>query len=382
MTTQNKPPLSKPPGKPRAPAKPAWLQLAQAFVAGALAPSRLMLAAFLISTLLMLVLALWMFSPSGMRGYAGTFIPRTTNDAEGFVTVEALRIAEQQQRPNLVILGTSTIAQGLGREQAIQQALAQAGAGDWDVHMLSTPLQSPLDQVTLLDTVLSNRGEGAAPVLVVIGQGVLRLQWTAKKMLDFENHARLGLRSEWTDRDVEAMGGTVRPYYGWAPFDNYRFMLLNGTEAIMRLFAQRPAERVIDSYSPGLLSIPYQERNRSLTLQYLAKAVEQSDALFDLQRRLEQRLQAIPGVHLAYLQEGLSPDLHDNLAHAEAYKKGEASLSAFLSSVSVPYWPIFDDVNVADGEFYDDYHVVRGVTQERLRADFARHVAELKILGR
>ena len=121
------------PQKPsQKPPAPLWRRLLAEAWRGATEPSAPLLAVCLIAFAATLALGAWMFTPQAMAGPAGDYIARSGQDGDAFATVNAIRLARRPQHaPTLVVLGTSTIAQGLGGEHVVarrRHRLAKHGA--------------------------------------------------------------------------------------------------------------------------------------------------------------------------------------------------------------------------------------------------------------
>lgn len=216
--------------KPPTRALPFWQQAAGALWQGFSEPSMLAFRVFLVALAATLVFCLWFFSIATLAGPMGRYLPRSALDAEGFATHEALRTGHEMPRhPRLIILGTSTVAQAIGSGVAMEKQIDAGTGKDWQVVMLVTPLQSPVEQFALIETALASQTADSPPVIVALGFGVQRLRWTPEQTLRFVTHPRLGLSSDWADDEVRAIGGAS---------------LVEGGLLHLRQSAVRSAERV------------------------------------------------------------------------------------------------------------------------------------------
>ena len=364
-------------GRGSAPAipPPAWRIALGEFWTGFSEPSRLaaltLVAAFAVSV----AGAFLYFSPRTLAGPLGDYLPRSAQDAEGFVTVDALRLgAEVTERPLLLVLGPSTLAQAFGEPREVDAALAGAPGGPWKTHMLVTPLQSPFDQIALLETALADRPRGAPPVVVALGMGIQRLAWSPERLIDMEAQGRIGLRSDQVDSEMERIGATPRPRYGSYLLDNYRFVLVNATEALARLALARPARRQVAAYDSGDVVADADRARETLTARLL-EGPRNRDYFFGLHARLAARLAQIPGVSLVLIEERLSPALLEAEGLAALDFSGQTEFAAFAARIGAQYWPVMSDARLVAAEYHDDLHVRSGPPQDRVRAAFADRFA-------
>ncbi|MGR3661221.1 MAG: hypothetical protein ACU0CA_08550, partial [Paracoccaceae bacterium] len=149
---------------------PAWKLALDEFWAGLTEPSQLGFFAMLAGLASVLVFAFWFFSLATLAGPSGEYLARSEKDAEAFATIEALRLSQNRGNdPLLLVVSSSTLAQAIGEGEILLERLDEANLGNWSLRMLTTPLQSPLDQFALLDFALSGQDETSPPVVVIFG---------------------------------------------------------------------------------------------------------------------------------------------------------------------------------------------------------------------
>lgn len=369
------------PRKTKAGSEPLWRKWLQAFWQGMMAPSAATLVICVVVFVLTIPVALWLFSPAGMVSRSGDFIPRSGIDAEAYATVNAIRLAQDRTgAPQLVVLGSSTVAQAIGSERRLSEAIAAQTQDAWDVRLLTTPLQSPWDQLTLLETVLAGRGADAPPLVIAIGISPVRMNWNDERLVKHETTPRLGLRSEWVDAEMRRLGAPVRPRHGSYWLDNSRFVLLNGTEALARLVLQRPATRRIDSYALGDRPLPVEKRPRGFMLAEYRKNAANAPVFFAHHRYLIDRISGSPNVRLVFIEEALSPDFVGRGGIETDYAARSRLIQDFVARMGIEYWPIITDARLREDEYYDDLHILRGAPQDKVRRAFAgsfgRYVAQ------
>ena len=363
-------------------AAPGLKDHAAAFWTGFTEQSRTAFYAMAATAAAMLAAAIWFFSPATLAGPAGAFAARSSLDAEAFATVEAVRLAATpQERPRLLFLGSSMIAQAIGRPDRLEEALdARPETAEWEAHMLTTPLQTHLDQLTLIETALGGRRDGDPPVVIAIGVGVQRLALDPERIAGLERSGRLGVRSDWADEELAESGGTPRARFGLAALDNFHFVVNNGPVVLLRMLSLRPATRHLASYARGE-AVPAEARPRDLTLRQIRKGQaiggEAGDeGYMDVLARLDRRLDALSGVYIVLVDERLSPDMlaYEDLREvsARAYRDFAAQAAAFGGA----FIPMMRDADLAGGDYHDDYHIKIGAPQDRVRAAFAAAFAD------
>lgn len=366
---------SKKAAKPVAP-KPLWQQMLGALWAGFSQPSALAFKVFVLAFSASLALCVWFFSENTLAGPMGRYLPRSPLDAEGFATVEALRSGHTAPtRPRLFVLGTSTVGQAIGAGQEVHdQILAQTGQ-DWDIILMTTPLQSPLDAFALLDRALESQGADSPPALVVLGTGVLRLRWDAAQMLEFAAMPRLGLRSDWHDAELAGLGGTPAPRHGIYLWDNLPFVLINGSESLLRLAALHPAKRVVDQYAQRGLTPQTRQKIRDTIGTEIRAAVQTGIPAYLAQlERLHALLDTRPGTKLILIEEPLSPGLIATQNLAPVRTTLDAALAPFLTRHDMAYWPMRDEAALRDDDYFDDLHIKPGPAQTRAQTALVGHI--------
>jgi hypothetical protein len=361
-------------GAKPAPVKSFPIQAGAAFWQGFSEPSGLAFRVFCVALLATCAFCFWFFSETTLAGPMGRYLPRSALDAEGFATHEALRSGHHApDRPRLFVLGTSTVAQAIGDGEAVQERIREATGQDWDIVMLATPLQSPTDQFALLDRALESQSEDSPPALVALGFGVQRLRWNTEQTLEYAAMPRLGLRSDWADAEVRALGGTPAPKTGIYLWDNLAFVLINGSETLARIATLHPAKRLVDQYAHGMSHRPKQEVRDTLGAEIRAAAPEQP-AYFAQIDRLAADIATVPHVRLVLIEEPLSPELIADQDLAPVRDALDAALAAFIADRPLEYWPISTEAGLTGRDYFDDLHVQPGAPQKKIQAALADHV--------
>lgn len=360
------------------PRRPGLKDHAAAFWAGFTEQSRASFFAMAATAAAIVAGMTWFFSPATLAGPMGAFAARSALDAEAFATVEAARLARAPQtRPRLLFLGSSMVAQAIGRPEVLEAALdGRAETAGWDVHMLTTPLQTHLDQLTLIETALAGRRADDPPVVVAIGVGPQRIALDHERLIRLEGSGRLGVRSDWADEELALIGGTPRPRYGLAVLDNYRFALNNAPASLLRILSLKPAARQFASYARGD-AVPAEARPRDLTIQQIRKGQEAGDDGYSSAlERLSRKLDEAPGVHLVLIDERLSPEMlaYEDLEAVAA--RTDRDFAEQVMATGGAYIPMMREAGLGGADYHDDYHVKVGAAQERIRAAFAAGFAD------
>lgn len=306
-------------------------------------------------------LLLWLFSPTVMAGKFGDVIPRYTNDTGAFATIEAFRIARHNHAiPSIYILGSSTIAQAFDEAGVVQKNLRQALGQDWQVHMLTSTLQSPLEQAALIETIFANHSADAAPKIVVFGAGYARISWHNERILTRWEDRLIGVLPQNTHELARDLGhtGARLGLYHW---DNRNFILLNGRKALERLLTARPAKRDLAIFAnPGRRpkNDPAKVSNR------IIKSRNNISDFFALEQKI---LDLIPSEQSAviYIDEGLL------MAPSETLEETKAEINAARREMTegkrVTFHQLFEEADLTPEMFHDPIHLKNGPIQTKLQ---------------
>jgi hypothetical protein len=326
-------------------------------------------------------LTAWLFQPAVMAGPLGDFVPRSGRDADAFVLVEALRLqADGGQSPAVVFMGSSTVAQmvadGARLEAELDRALdtPDGRTTGWELHSLATPLQSPLDQLRLLETALADRPADAAPAVVVIGMGLTRVGWTPAKLRENNKANRIPLDSDWAEAELARIGMPVpEPWPIWS-IEHRDFVALNAPKSLLRLGLGRPARRDADSYARG--TVPSRQQVEALQAS-VADGMADSAGFHALSERIVRRLQALPGVTVVFLEEPLSPDFLQDPTMAADAARFRAEVAAVAGRTGVAVWPAVSEAQLAPADYFDALHIREGAPQIACQDRILSHLVPL-----
>jgi hypothetical protein len=355
----------------------AWRQALATFWDGFTTPSKLAGFAFLGSILLSIATTLFLFNESSLSGSLGKYVPRSGLDGDAFATIEALRTGSNKpERPRLIILGPSTIAQAIGSTDILETEIFEQIGQDIDVVALTTALQSPLDQFALIDRALKTQTAESPRVIIAISQGMQRLRWTPEKILQEKQESRIGFRSDWEDAEITLLGGQAAKNYGFYAADNLRFVLLNGAVALTRFVFRAAPVRVLDQFSNGPI-VQVERRHRDLIARQIRKGLSNQDDYFKQLQRLVNRVATVPNTRLVFLDETLSPELVSSQALEGEQTAIKQAFQNFANQNVIQLWNIVENAKIPMEDYHDDLHVSRGVAQEKIRIALIDQIAKL-----
>ena len=351
-----------------------FVSAAAALWAGFVQPSFLALAVMAVVFVTAASGILFGVTPSVMAGTLGQYVPRASDDSEGFATRDAYRLADPTvpagDKPRLYVVGNSLIAQALASKPALERDLRIASDRDWNVTVMTTPLQGPLDEAALADFATRQH-----PGTVVLSIGFDRFYSNQNQLLRYYKMARLGLRSDLVDEQVrDILKAKPRRQTGVFLVDNRNFVLRNATMTGLRFLAQYPAEQKIDVYlfeqTHVKLSTYSREILNSLRANYrhdgvAVKLLESTAAM------LRER-----GSHIVFFQIPISDALLTDPADRRRYDIHLANSVALAKRLGGYYCEPRADARPPSQAFRDYYHIADPASQEKLRVTLARCVTD------
>ncbi len=351
--------------------------VAAALWEGLSTPSALAFRAFLASFLATIAFCCWFFTEDVLSGPMGRYLARSSLDAEGSATHAALRAGHFPPRhPRLFVVGDSKIAQAVASGVALRDLVQKATGRDLEMVELATPLQSPTDQFALLDRALASQSADSPPALIILGTGIDQLRWNNATALKYAERPRLGLRSDWQDAEITALGGTPKVRTGFYLWDNLPFALLNGSEALFRIALRSPAVPEADQYARAVAELPQAEIRRVVGDE-IRSAVRDHSEYFDQIDRLATRLERVPNTRLILIEEPLSPALIADQALEPLRDGFDIRMRTFIGGRNIAYWPIAKEAGLAVEDYFDDLHINVGAAQTRIQAAIAAHVVAM-----
>jgi hypothetical protein len=309
-------------------------------------------------------------TPARLAGSLGDYLPRSTQDAEGFATREALRLSMDaaEPPPRLRIISNSVLAHAFASEEELTAALAAATGARWSVSMLTTPLQGAIDEAALAEHATA-RG----PAVVVLAVGFPRFAARRERLIELDRSGRVGVRSAWADDALAAIGGTPRARTGVYAIDNRNFLLRNATAALGRTLIGRPAKRRVDIYVSEALPPDELAQRRVRMLGQLA-AAERSTLGVALLERLVVRLRA-GGSTVLLVEEPISDALFRTPGERARYDRYLTWSAATAQRLGARYCRPAAVARPVPRAMPDFIHVTDAPTQARLRAALADCVA-------
>ena len=353
-------------------------QIGQAFLDGFVESSRAAFFAMLAGMGLMIALAAWYFSYATLSGPSGAYLARSSADVDGHATYRALQLGGQvDNRPTVLILGSSVSASAFAFEDLTAEAISNETGQDWRVGLLTTALQSPVDQFALIETALQSADRKTQPVVIVLGVDVTLNGWTPEKILEIDSEPRLGIRSDWADDEIARLGGTPRPRSSFYIAENWRFFIVNGGKAMMRFLTRTAAVPRLDIFAPDE-NLPRNQRDGDLIANQIRTSFKpDNDGILESLRVLSDHLDSFDNARLILLHELPSPDLVKDAQLEDIIAAERARYIDFAQEIGAQYWSPFTELNIPAEAFHDSYHIGQAVTQQRLRAALARQIADL-----
>ena len=351
---------------------------AAAFIQGAADMSRVTFYAMCVGFVAMGGVTAWFFSYDTLAQPTGTYLSRSSKDLHSAATHRALALGQaRDERPRLLVLGTSAISNALADEAALKAAVDAETGHDWRVAMLATPLQSPLEQMSLIEAALGPPPGPKGQTLIVIGVSPLRYNWTAQQIVSAENEGRIGLRSDWADAEVRRLGGEPRMRSPIYLLENKEFVAVHGLSALIRLCCLPTAKPDFAHFAPKRPQPP-EDRRRLLIGKKLLKAAHSDQTAINLLDRLAQRLAPFSSVRLVLTDSPVSPELIDVSGAAEVVAMTERKTIETARRRGLSYWPLAARVGAPSSAYYDDLHIGDPTAQQRFRETLADFVHDLR----
>lgn len=367
---------------PESEPKPGFRAIAAAFLDGCIKPSRTAFWAMLVGLAANLALAGWFFRYDTLASPTGAYLAGSTKDTYAIATHRALTIArETSDDPLLVILGSSATSTAFASESDVAAALDAATGEAWEVAILATGAQGPMEQFALLDTVLSAKANQEREVVVMLGVEASLGYWQRAKIVEMCNGVRLGLRSDWEDAAWAKIGETRKarsPYY---VIENRDFVAVNGMVAMLRLLTGKPAAPKFDHYAPQEPT-PLEGRldGRTRVGRETREGHESNDGVYlDLLGDLAARLAAYPNVRLIVAPERPSPDLIAAEGIGPILDADSVRYANFARQIGATFWPMMAKGSIPQSSYYDDLHIGVPATRAAIIAELARIVASMPV---
>lgn len=331
----------------------------------------LMLAVFVAGTAMVFLTV----TPKMIAGPTGVYLPRSVSDNEGFVTREALQIAQSDGSATTVrpvyVISDSSLASAVADDRGVSAALNHLTGSDWKVWVLAIPAMSAIEEATLADVVTQRQ-----PGVVVLAVGLDSFRYRSREELKFDALARLGIRSTWGDADTRAIGGTPRRVTGSYLIDNHIFLVRNVRVAVLRLLVGKPAERKIDSYLVGhTLSPDYIEKIRLTVLRELHAVRSPSDAGLAIIGNTIERLHE-RGASVVLVEKPISPALFATPEDRALYVDHLRLTTTLAGRLGVSYCNLSDTVHPSPTAFPDFIHIADPVVQVQMQKALARCIAD------
>ncbi len=347
---------------------------AQDFWSGFSQASRLSLAMTVASFFAMTGFAFWFFSENTITGPTGQYLLRSPSDHAAHASLRALQLSKTPvDRPRFIVLGTSSLAHAIASEVLLTEELVQQTGMEWDVSILTTALQSPLEETALAELAIGPPG-GTNPVVVATGVNMLKQSWTKQRIFDTDAEPRLGIRSVWADDILKDLGGMPRSRTGIYAIDNYRFVVINGFESLLRFALQKPAMRKLDVFASNK-HVNVQPDARDAIVEKIRRGLSDSSTYHFVAEALLKRLSTRPDMRVLQLEEPISPDFLQSENLMGDYIRTNQQFAQWGTQNNAPYLALLDNLPLSGNDFGDIVHIVDSNAQKRIRETLARDVA-------
>ena len=202
-----------------------------------------------------------------------------------------------------------------------------------------------------------------------------RLRWTAARALSYAEKARLGVQSDWADKEVLALGGKPSPRSGIYIWDNIKLVAISGAEVLGRLALFHPAEQWVDQYAYKMPKQPIAVIRNTLGQEIRDGSKNQKNYIEQI-RRLAGNVARRPHSQLVLIDEPLSRGLVESQSLETLQHALVADFKKPSASQSMEYWPIIANARLTQADFFDDLHVKRGSPQAKVQASFVAELAK------
>lgn len=360
--------------------RPGVRAIAAAFFEGCITPSRTAFWALLVGLAANLALAGWFFRYDTLASPAGAYLAGSTKDTYAIATHRALSLArETRSDPLLLILGSSATSTAFASESDVTEALGTATGEAWEVAILATGAQGPMEQFALLDTVLAAKANQEREVVVLLGVEASLGYWQRAKIIEMCSGVRLGLRSDWEDAAWAKIGETRKPRSPYYMIENRDFVAVNGMVAMLRLLTGKTAAPRYDHYVPKEpASLDARLAGRERVGRETREGHAANDGVYlGLLSDLAAHLSAYPNVRLVIAPERPSPDLIAAEGIGPILDEDAGRYEDLARETGATFWPMMAKGTIPQSSYYDDLHIGVAETRARIIAELARIVAAL-----
>jgi len=362
---------------PTAPQKPApgrfadtMAQLWTGFHTPSLVALGLMALTFTATT----VAAIFCITPSLLAGQFGTYLARDFEDDAGFVTHEAYRLASPETRPGstkrVSVLGNSIIGQAFANGERLDDDLDRLTHHNWDVTMLTTGQQGPLDEAALVDYATKQD-----PGIVVLPIGFDRFESDPAEIMKYYRLGRIGIRSDLADYQARHLvGSKPRRRVGVLLFDNRNFFIRNGSIIALRAAFRQAPERRVDVYIFRHNAEKLKSYRRDL-MKFLKHNYQHGELATNLLKSTTDTVKSRGG-RVVFFQPPLAPNLFQTAAERHRYAVHLAKSAALAKELGGYYCHPSAAAHPPTEAFADFFHLKDPKWQARLRVVLARCIAD------
>jgi hypothetical protein len=319
-------------------------------------------------------------TPARMSGPFGDYLARTSDDAEGFATRDAYRLADPgkpiSRVPHIYVIGNSLIAQSFANVPKLAKALETTTHRTWDAFIMTSGAQGALDEAALVDYATKRQ-----PGVVVLSVGFDRFENNPGKLMYYYKLARLGFRSDLAEDEVKnIVKASPKRRTGIFILDNKLFFLRNANTIGLRLLALHPAEQRVDNFiynqTPEHLA-----KYRQGILDSLRQNYQHGDLAVSLLANTISAAQA-RGSKVILFQTPVSEAVLTDPADRKRHAVHVARSAALAARLGASYCSPPASGVLPDRIFKDYYHLKDAAWQERFRMILAECVSASNYPGK
>jgi hypothetical protein len=292
-------------------------------------------------------------------------------DYDAFVTSRVLALGRSRdERPLVALVGASVTRMAFGTEAEIAEAIHDATGVDVEARLLCTGRQNLLEQATIVEELLALD----RPVLVVVGIGPGRFNWTPAALARTHREPRLGFRSAASDREAARLGLAPFDATGNYFLDNRGFLLPRMRYVLASALVRGPRSVAENRYTGRYQDPGTYARHGEKILERFESFEDGFDVNAGILRRLLERVATAPGKQAFLVEEAINPDfLRDYLG--EGFYEGYLQRTeALADALDVPHWTLSRDAGLGAETYFDWAHINSLGARAEMRALLAKNL--------
>jgi hypothetical protein len=302
----------------------------------------------------------------------GGYLAASRIDYETFVTRKLLELTPgASERPLVALVGASVTRSSFGTEPDIEAEVERTTGVAAEALILCTGRQTMLEHVAVIERLI----ESGRPVEIVLGIGPSRFTNTPEVLNQVIQQPGLGVRSDWVNEEVLALGLPPNEPMGNYAIDNRHFLL-----ARLQDLPRNLARGLLRGYTPTEIQTfwlgrhiepeEYDWHSRQVMTRFADYDGAFSINLAILERLVE-RVKAAPQARLILVEHAINPAFLRDYLTPERYNAHVARMHAWAEEKDVTYLTLAADAGLTEDDFYDWAHVSSPEAYARLRGMLA-----------